>query len=160
MEKDDGFFFSSGIITNACTYISGKCVFFFGWVTMWSLQWSKLYISLHVARENVWKNTSNACSFALDDNDVFFLSSCANSYIGDNTAHVWQRAYNIKNLCHCRQVRTGPYSCTWILTPKRRCIGHFISIFPILKGIHISWRIHKEHTLCSRWGNYEVVVHQ
>ena len=90
----------------------------------------------------------------------FFLSSCANSYIGDNTAHLWQRAYNVKNLCYCRQVRMGPYSCTWILTPKIRCIRHFISIFPILKGIHISWRIRKEHTLCSRWGNYEVVVDQ
>ena len=30
MEKDDGFFFSSGIITNACTCISGKCVFWRG----------------------------------------------------------------------------------------------------------------------------------
>ena len=46
--------------------------------------------------------------FALDDNDVIFLSSCANSYIGDNATHLWQYADNVKNLCHCRQVRTGP----------------------------------------------------
>ena len=26
--------------------------------------------------------------FALDDNDVFFLSSRVNSYIGDNTTHL------------------------------------------------------------------------
>ena len=28
--------------------------------------------------------------FALDDNDVFFLSSCANSYISDNATHLWR----------------------------------------------------------------------
>ena len=27
---------------------------------------------------------------------VFFLSSCANSYIGDNATHLWQYAYNVK----------------------------------------------------------------
>ena len=40
---------------------------------------------------------------------MFFLSSCVNSYIGDNTTHLWQHANNVKNMCHCCQVRTGPY---------------------------------------------------
>ena len=46
--------------------------------------------------------------FALDDNAVFFLSSCANSYIGDNATHLWRHAYNVKNLRRCRQVRMNP----------------------------------------------------
>ena len=53
------------------------------------------------------------CPFALGDNDVFFLSSCANSYIGDNATHLWWHAYNFKNLCHCYQVRIGPYPMKW-----------------------------------------------
>ena len=49
--------------------------------------------------------------FALDDNDVFFLSSCANSYIGNYAIHLWRHekyADNNKNLCRCRQVQTDP----------------------------------------------------
>ena len=34
--------------------------------------------------------------FALGDNDVFFLSSCANSYIDDNVTHLWRHGYNVK----------------------------------------------------------------
>ena len=46
--------------------------------------------------------------FTLDDNDVILLSSCVNSFIGDNANHLWQHADNVKNMCRCRQVRTGP----------------------------------------------------
>ena len=38
----------------------------------------------------------------------FFPSSFANSYIDDNATHLWRHGYNVKNLCRCRQVRTGP----------------------------------------------------
>ena len=41
---------------------------------------------------------------------MFFLSSCANSCIGDNVTHLWRHADNVKNLCRCRQVRTDPNS--------------------------------------------------
>ena len=41
----------------------------------------------------------------------FFLSSCANRYIDDNATHPWRHGYNVKNLCRCRQVRTGPNWC-------------------------------------------------
>ena len=48
-------------------------------------------------------------SFTLGDNDVFFFpSSFANSYIDNNATHLWRHGYNVKNLCRCRQVRTGP----------------------------------------------------
>ena len=36
----------------------------------------------------------------------FFLSSCANSYIGDNATHLWRHGLNIKNLCRCHYVWT------------------------------------------------------
>ena len=36
------------------------------------------------------------------------MSSCANSYIDDNATYLWRHGYNVKNLCRCRQVRTGP----------------------------------------------------
>ena len=45
--------------------------------------------------------------FALDDNDVFFLLSCANSYIGDNATHLWQHAYNLK-ICVLSSSVNGP----------------------------------------------------
>ena len=43
---------------------------------------------------------------------MFFLSSCANSYIGNHTTYFWRHkknyADNIKRLSHCRQVWTYP----------------------------------------------------
>ena len=43
--------------------------------------------------------------FALDNNDVFFLLSCVNSYVGNN---VTISDYIKYHLCPYRQVRTDP----------------------------------------------------
>ena len=45
---------------------------------------------------------------SVDNNDVFFSSPCPNSYVDDNATHLWRYAYNVKNLCRCRQLWTGP----------------------------------------------------
>ena len=52
---------------------------------------------------------------------VFFLSSCVNSYIGGNATHLRRHADNVKNLCLCCKVRTGPkglftLAIVWVIT--------------------------------------------
>ena len=53
-------------------------------------------------------------AFALGDNNVFFLSSCANS---------WQR----QNLCWCHQVRMGPYGI-FVTSEKFMSSGNVIGL--------------------------------
>ena len=71
----------------------------------------------------------------------FFLSSCANSYIGDNATYLWQYAYNVKNLCHCHQVRMDPYNflnIQLIFNPKKVLKSWDIELFNTIK-CYVCW---------------------
>ena len=70
--------------------------------------------------------------FAPNYNDVFFLSSCVNSYIRDNATHPWWPDYNVNNLCRCRQVRTGP---------KKISLMHLQSSLTRHSKLHVEVRI-------------------
>ena len=61
----------------------------------------------------------------------FFMSSCVNSYLGVNASHLWRHDYNVKKLCRCRQVRTGPnlYLSKAVLLPSH--VKHLHRLFSV-----------------------------
>ena len=69
--------------------------------------------------------------FALDDNDVIFLSSSVNSYIGDNATHLWWHARNIKIRCGCRQVRTDPMRFSLVSLLKSHQVNTYTEFYTI-----------------------------